>query len=1708
MPIPFTKLSLSATVTSATGGYRLLPGAAGDFSPTTSTIPGAAWVSGIADFNGDFIPDLIIGAPGDDDKLVNAGRVFIEFGQATGGITDTLGKDKANEIIIDGVAAGDLAGTAVGSIADLNGDGLAEILIGAPGVANGAKLAAGAAYVVWGQAVAGGVDLGDPASGGGNGVGFIIKGEAAGDHAGQTLTSISDLNADGKNDILIGAAGNDAGGTDAGAAYVVFGKQTDGAVNLTNVSAGTGGFRIIGQNAGDSAGQALATVGDLNGDGKAEILVGAMGNDAGGTNAGAAYVVYGKATGTQVDLDNIAAGTGGFRITGSVGDNAGSAITGLGDINGDGLADILVGASGSGKAYVVFGKTDSTEVLLSNIAVGIGGFVINPEFSSDLAKLSVAAGGDFNRDGIADIVIGTPSNNEGGTNAGAVYVVWGGDTHAVDLALVSQGIGGAKIVGTAGSFTGGTVAVVPDMNGDGTPDLLIGSPGSVSVVYAPSSWQPDNNIYGTNGDDVMAVGYGGLHKISVNDDAILGLGGNDTISGGDGNDSIEGNAGNDTLNGEAGNDTLDGGTGNDTLNGGLGDDTFIVDSLGDVIQEAAGEGTDTVITTVNSYTLTTGASLENLQLSGAAVSGTGNELDNTLTGTSAANTLDGGLGADTLIGGLGNDSYYVDNSGDQIQEAANAGTDTIITSLDWTLAANLENLQLAGTAHIGTGNSLANTLTGGTGNDTLDGGTGIDTLIGGLGDDTYYVDNSSDAVQEAVNAGNDTVIATADYTLGLNIETLQLAGSTLKGTCNALANTLIGNLANNTLDGGAGADTLIGDGGNDTYLVDNLGDLVQELAGKGTDTVIASVDNYTLAANVENLQLAGSALSGIGNSLKNTLTGTAGNNLLNGGTGADKLIGGLGDDSYVVDNLGDVVQEAATEGTDTIISSINLTLLANVENLQLTGNAHLATGNELDNKLTGGIGNDTLTGAAGNDVMDGGKGLDIMVGGIGDDSYYVDNVGDSVTEALGEGTDTVYTSIDNWVAGANIENIKLLGNAHVATGNALNNSLAGGSGNDTLDGGLGDDTELGGDGNDVMVSAAGIDTLAGGSGDDRYVLKGGRAHIEDFLGHDTIDGSQATGDSSIDLTTGLCHVENEDSDLGTGGSTVMPLDVQFLQDLTGSFADDIVTVRGLIPSIITALQAVQANSEFGVSTFRDKPIGSFGNAGDWVYQQLLSLGISSTTLTNAYSGMVASNGNDGPEAQIEALMQLALHSTDVGFRADSARFVVLFTDAPFHNAGDGAAIGLVANNGNNIMEGGGIVEDYPFIAQVQAALIAANIIPIFAVAGGYESTYQGLVTDLGRGAVVTLTANSSNVVGAITAGLTAATTTNIEDALGGIGNDTLVGNIYDNVLTGNAGNDSLNGVSGHDTLIGGKGNDSYTVDDSNSAVVEKNAEGTDLVLSSINYSLGNYVENLTLTGSGNINGTGNSLANIINGNAGDNILTGGLGVDTLIGNGGNDTFVVNLTATGALEDKITAGLGIDTIQLTGNAYVSLIAKTLVVGSTIENYDISATGTSLLHVNGNAFANTIIGNTADNSLKGMAGNDNLSGGDGNDLLVGGLDSDTLTGGAGIDTFWFDKTFGISNIDTITDFTSGSDILQFSRVAAGLSTVGALGQLTATDSRFEANATGIASTADVRLLYNTTTGELAYDSDGSGLATANVLEVLASAPSVSASDIWLV
>ena len=221
------------------------------------------------------------------------------------------------------------------------------------------------------------------------------------------------------------------------------------------------------------------------------------------------------------------------------------------------------------------------------------------------------------------------------------------------------------------------------------------------------------------------------------------------------------------LRGNAANNTLSGGAGSDSMIGGAGNDTYIVDAAGDTVTELTAEGVDLV---QSSVTFTLAANVENLILtSTTAINGTGNALDNLLTGNSANNaltggagndTLDGGTGNDTMVGGAGDDTYAVNVATDVVTELTNEGTDTVRSTVTWTLGTDVENLTLTGTAAVNgtgnvlsnllTGNSGANTLTGAAGNDTLDGAGGADMLVGGSGADSYVFGRGwgLDTVQE------------------------------------------------------------------------------------------------------------------------------------------------------------------------------------------------------------------------------------------------------------------------------------------------------------------------------------------------------------------------------------------------------------------------------------------------------------------------------------------------------------------------------------------------------------------------------------------------------------------------------------------------------------------------------------------------------------------------------------------------------------------------------------------------------------------------------------------------------------------------------------------------------------------------------------------------------------------------------------------------
>ena len=316
---------------------------------------------------------------------------------------------------------------------------------------------------------------------------------------------------------------------------------------------------------------------------------------------------------------------------------------------------------------------------------------------------------------------------------------------------------------------------------------------------------------------------GGRKNVSIARGTVIenaiGGSGNDTMLGNAAKNVLTGGADADSLEGMSGNDTLIGGTGADTMKGGIGDDVYYVDSTADRVFELANAGTDRVISSAT-FSLV-GQSVENLSLSGGGdIAGTGNSLKNAIVGNGGNNVLDGLEGADTMQGGLGNDTYYVESAGDRVIEAVNAGTDTVMSSLSFSLVGlQVENLTLTGSAGSATGNSLKNILIGNSGANRIDGMQGADTMQGGLGDDVYVVDNLGDRITEASNAGYDSIESSVTYSLsGLQVERLTLTGTdAVSASGNSLVNTIVGNNAANVIDGGGGADRLRGNGGADRF---------------------------------------------------------------------------------------------------------------------------------------------------------------------------------------------------------------------------------------------------------------------------------------------------------------------------------------------------------------------------------------------------------------------------------------------------------------------------------------------------------------------------------------------------------------------------------------------------------------------------------------------------------------------------------------------------------------------------------------------------------------------------------------------------------------------------------------------------------------------------------------------------------------------------
>ncbi|WP_313958311.1 M10 family metallopeptidase [Pseudomonas citri] len=1168
---------------------------------------------------------------------------------------------------------------------------------------------------------------------------------------------------------------------------------------------------------------------------------------------------------------------------------------------------------------------------------------------------------------------------------------------------------GAKIENAVGSVNNDTLignALGNVLDGGAGNDTMIGGAGNDTyVVDRLTDIISETSTLASEIDTVRASLSWTLGPNLEN----LTLTGSENLSG-------TGNALNNVLTGNAGNNLLNGGLGQDRLIGGAGNDTYLIDNLGDSVTELADEGRDLVRTTV-SHTLS--ANVEDGQLLGvAAINLTGNASDNSLIGNSAANVLNGLGGADTLDGGAGNDTYVVDNVGDTVIERGTSLTeiDSVISSISYTLGSNLEVLSLGGNGAInGTGNALNNRITGNVGANVLDGGLGIDTLIGGAGNDTYVVDNLKDVITETSTLVGeiDTVRASLSWTLGANLENLTLTGAAhLNGTGNALNNVLTGNAGNNLLNGGLGIDTLIGGAGNDIYVLDNLGDSVTELADEGRDLVRTTV-SHTLSANVEDGQLQGIAainLTGnasdnslIGNSAANVLNGLDGADTLDGGLGADTLIGGTGNDTYIVDNLKDVVTESSTlvSEIDTVRSSVSWTLGANLENLTLTGTALInGTGNALDNLLIGNSAANVLNGLGGADTLD---------GGAGNDTYVVDNVGDTVIErgtSLTE-IDSVISSI-SYTLGSNLEVLSLGGSGSInGTGNALNNRITGNAGANVLDGGLGIDTLIGGTGNDTYV----VDNLKDVVSETSTLASETdtvRASVSWALGLNlenlTLTGSDhlsGTGNALNNVLTG-----NAGNNLLNGGLGIDTLiggagnDIYVLDNLGDSVTELADEGRDLVRTTVS--HTLSANVEDG-QLLGIAAINLTGNASD---NSLI--GNSAANVLTGLDGADTLDGGLGADTLIggtgndtyivDNLKDVVSETSTLVSEIDTVRSSVSWTL--------GANLENLTLTGTALINGSGNALDNVLIGNS-----AANVLNGL---GGADTLDGGTGNDTyvvnNVGDTVIERGTSLTEIDSVISSISYTLGSNLEVlSLGGSGDINGTGNALNNRITGNAGANVLDGGLGIDTLIGGTGNDTYVVDNLKDVVSETStlAGEIDTVRASVSWALGLNLENLTLTGSDHLSGTGNALNNVLTGNAGNNLLNGGLGIDTLIGGAGNDIYVLD-----NLGDSVTelADEGRDLVRTT-------VSHTL--SANVE--DGQLLGIAAINLTGNASDNSLIGNSAANVLNGL---------DGADTLDGGLGADTLIGGTGNDTYIVDNLKDVvsetsvlaSEIDTVRSSVS--------------------------------------------------------------------------------------
>ncbi|ATR79842.1 putative Ig domain-containing protein [Moraxella osloensis] len=1067
-----------------------------------------------------------------------------------------------------------------------------------------------------------------------------------------------------------------------------------------------------------------------------------------------------------------------------------------------------------------------------------------------------------------------------------------------------------------------------------TNALLIDAQKQINIQFSDKTLQlkdllntPLNNI-----DSTLSVIEGWRHD--------------DNLTGNETNNQLFGLTGNDSLTGNKGNDKLIGGTGIDTYHFSRGDgiDEILEDSYAteanhivfkDInpadIQKVSFEGNDLVVQYSQDDKIILKNYIANSQNSTLTVQfadGTtwhNNEL-------MAKVTFEGSNETDTITGTL-NDSPNIIN--------AHAGNDTV---------------------H---GNKIAqNIIDGGAGADELHGGDNIDIIKGGIGEDFIYGE-----------AGNDHIDGGEDH-------------DTLFGGDGD--DTIIGGNGNDWLQGDAGKDTLLGGLGDDTYDVDDF-DTIIEKPNEGYDAIFIANDFDLAGTNLEEIHLKGNGnFKAIGDAGDNGLYGNEGNNYLDGKAGSDIMAGGAGDDYYVVDKYETLVKNP--DGTTTYIRG-----------------DQVAEGNLIGNYVQGDSG--------GNDTVE-----------QWDDHRFYSQ------DATGNWADTgSYHLLQN-----NIENLILKGQAKTAFGNELDNTITLNSQNNFVNALGGNDTIIyqKGGGQDTIVStdsttaqdalviqgydlSNAIFTRLDNTASDHDMLQIRFAGSKDTItlldyyapattqNNNTIDnkidhivfqnnGKETTlTQAQVDAAT----VSQHDNHAPTINAQIPVIKVSQTANLNYQFASNVIVDQDAwdktLSYKITSMNQ-DANGKYqpipewlhfdtATQTLTGTPPSNFtGSLSFWYWGTDLFGNGTATSFT-----LTVTPPNQAPTVANAISDQTANYGTAFSYNMPTTTFKDPEGDALSYTATleDGSALPswLVFNPTTRTFSGTAPQTSSPINVKVTAT-----------------DTFKNSVSD-----VFTINFAAPN--------LTINGTSNADTLTGKEGNDTLNGLAGNDTLIGGAGNDKLDGGTGADKMTGGTGNDTYIVDNTGDIVIENANEGIDTVLSSITYTLGNNVENFTLTGTTAINGTGNALDNILIGNTAINTLTGGAGNDTLdggagadklIGGTGNDTYVVDNTGDVITEN---ANGGTDTVQ-------SSITYTL--GANLEN--LTLTGTTTINGTGNALKNTLMGNNAANIL---------SGGAGDDILDGGLGNDTLIGGAGNDTYIYRANQGVDSIDNAG---GGTDSINFADI----------------------------------------------------------------------------